>query len=156
MRRKDKEIGSREEIDEIIRGSHVCRIAMSMDDMPYIVPVSFGYDGESIYLHTAREGEKINHFRNSNNVCFEFERNVKMFRDPGDACKWTFSYESVIGFGRIYELESSGQKEIGLNKVMFQYSGKEWFFGEDKLTDIRVWKIEIASMTGKRSMKLPG
>jgi hypothetical protein len=44
MRRTDKEIRSREEIDEIIRGSHVCRIAMAMDNMPYIVPVSFGYD----------------------------------------------------------------------------------------------------------------
>jgi nitroimidazol reductase NimA-like FMN-containing flavoprotein (pyridoxamine 5'-phosphate oxidase superfamily) len=155
MRRKDKEIESREEIDEIIRGSDVCRIAMAMDDMPYIVPVSFGYDGESIYLHTAREGKKINHFRNSNDVCFEFERNVTLFRDPEIACKWSFSYESVIGFGKIYESESLEQKEIGLNKIMSHYSGKEWVFGEDKLNNIRVWKIEIASMTGKRSIKLP-
>jgi len=47
-------------MDEIIRGSHVCRIALAIDNMPYIVPVSFGYDGESIYLHTAKEGKKIN------------------------------------------------------------------------------------------------
>jgi nitroimidazol reductase NimA-like FMN-containing flavoprotein (pyridoxamine 5'-phosphate oxidase superfamily) len=154
MRRTEKEIRSREEIDEIIRGSHVCRIALAMDNMPYIVPVSFGYDGESIYLHTAREGKKINYIKNNNNICFEFEKNVKLFRNPDKACKWTFSYESVIGFGKIYELESSGQKEIGLNKVMFQYSGKEWVFGEDKLNNIRVWKIEITSMTGKRSIKL--
>jgi nitroimidazol reductase NimA-like FMN-containing flavoprotein (pyridoxamine 5'-phosphate oxidase superfamily) len=125
-----------------------------MDNMPYIVPVSFGYDGESIYLHTAKEGKKIKYINNNNNICFEFEKNVKLFRNPDNACKWTFSYESVIGFGKIYELESSGQKEIGLNKVMFQYSGKEWVFGEDKLNNIRVWKIEITSMTGKRSIKL--
>jgi nitroimidazol reductase NimA-like FMN-containing flavoprotein (pyridoxamine 5'-phosphate oxidase superfamily) len=154
MRRTDKEIRSREEIDEIIRGSHVCRLAMAMDNMPYIVPVSFGYDGESIYLHTAREGKKISYFKNNNNICFEFERNVKLFGDPDTACKWTFSYESVIGFGKIYELESLEQREIGLNKIMSQYSGKEWVFGEDKLKNIRVWKIEITSMTGKRSIKL--
>lgn len=155
MRRTDREIESREEIDGIIRGSLVCRIALAMDDMPYIVPVSFGYDGVSIYIHTAKEGKKINHFRNSNNICFEFERNVKLFRDPENACKWSFSYESVIGFGKIHELESIKERESGLNKIMFQYSGKEWVFGEDKLHDIRVWKIEIASMTGKRSIKLP-
>lgn len=154
MRRTDKEIESREEMDEIIRGSHVCRIAMAMENMPYIVPVSFGYDGESIYIHTAKEGEKINYFKNNNNICFEFEKNVKLFRNPDNACKWTFSYESVIGFGKIYELESLEQREIGLNKIMFQYSGKEWVFGEDKLNNIRVWKIEITSMTGKRSIKL--
>ena len=155
MRRTDKEIESREEMDAIIRGSHVCRIALAMDNMPYIVPVSFGYDGESIYIHTAKEGKKINHFKNSNNICFEFERNVKLIGSQENACKWTFSYESVIGFGKIHELESLGQREIGLNKIMSQYSGKEWVFGEDKLNDIRVWKIEIASMTGKRSIKLP-
>jgi nitroimidazol reductase NimA-like FMN-containing flavoprotein (pyridoxamine 5'-phosphate oxidase superfamily) len=155
MRRTDKEIRSREEIDAIIRGSDVCRIAMAMDEMPYIVPVSFGYDGESIYIHTAKEGKKIDYFKNNNNICFEFERDVKLFRNPDTACKWTFSYESVIGFGKIYELESVEQRETGLNKVMSHYSGMEWVFGEDRLKNIRVWKIEIASMTGKRSIKLP-
>jgi uncharacterized protein len=155
MRRTDKEIVSREEMDGIIRGSHVCRIAMAMDNMPYIVPVSFGYDGESIYIHTAKEGKKINYFRNNNNVCFEFERNVKLVGDPENACRWTFFYESVIGFGKIFELKSLEQRENGLNKIMSLYSGKEWVFGEDPLKNIRVWKIEIASMTGKKSIKLP-
>jgi uncharacterized protein len=155
MRRTDKEIESREEMDAILRGSHVCRIALAMGNMPYIVPVSFGYDGESIYIHTAKEGKKINHFRNNNNICFEFERNVKLFASPDNACKWSFSYESVIGFGTILELESLEQKVMGLNKIMSQYSGKEWVFGVDQLVNIRVWKIEIASMTGKRSIKLP-
>ena len=155
MRRTDKEIRSREEIDAIIRGSDVCRIAMAIENVPYIVPVSFGYDGESIYIHTAKEGKKINYFKNSNDVCFEFERNVKLFRNQEHACKWTFSYESVIGFGKIHELESLEQREIGLNKIMFQYSGKDWVFGEDQLKNICVWKIEITSITGKKSAKLP-
>jgi len=155
MRRTDKEIESREEIDAIIRGSHVCRIAMAMDNMPYVIPVSFGYDGESIYIHTAEEGKKISYFKINNNLCFEFERNVELYANQDYACKSTFSYESVIGFGKIHELESLEEKEIGLNKIMSQYSGKEWVFGEEKLNDIRVWEIEIASMTGKRSIKLP-
>jgi len=154
MRRTDREIESREEMDEIIRGSQVCRIALAMDNIPYIVPVSFGYDGESIYIHTAKEGKKIIYFKNNNNVCFEFERNVKLFIDPINACKWTFSYESVIGFGKIHELESFENRKNGLNKIMCQYSGKEWVFGEDKLDNIRVWKIGINSITGKRSIKL--
>lgn len=153
MRRTDREIESREEMDEIIRGSQVCRVAVSMDNMPYIVPVSFGYDGESIYLHTAKEGKKINYFKNNNNICFEFERNVKLIMDPVNVCKWTFSYESVIGFGKIYELDSLRRRENGMKKIVSQYSGMEWIFGEDPLDNIRVWKIEIDSMTGKRSIK---
>ncbi len=139
---------------EIIRGSHVCRIALAMDNMPYIVPVSFGYDGESIYIHTAKEGKKIEYFANNSNICFEFERNVKIISDPNNACKWTFSYESVIGYGNIRELKSLEQKKNGLNKIMSHYSGKEWVFDEDNLNRIRVWKVEINSLTGKRSKKL--
>lgn len=118
MRRIDREIESREEMDEIIRGSKVCGIALAMDNIPYIVPVSFGYDSESIYIHTAKEGKKIIYFKYNNNVCFEFERNVKLFIDPINACKWTFPYESVIGFGNIYELESLEHRENGMNKIM--------------------------------------
>jgi len=154
MRRTDREIVSREEMDEIIRGSQVCRIALALDNLPYIVPVSFGYDGKSIYLHTAKEGKKIIYIKNNNNVCFEFEGNVKLIKDPINACKWTFSYESVIGFGNIYELESLKHRENGMNIIMSQYSEKEWKIGENKLDNIRVWKIEINSITGKRSAKL--
>jgi nitroimidazol reductase NimA-like FMN-containing flavoprotein (pyridoxamine 5'-phosphate oxidase superfamily) len=154
MRRKDREIVSRIEMDEIIRESHVCRIALALDNTPYIIPVSFGYDGKSIYLHTAKEGKKIDYIKNNNNICFEFERNVKLFKDTNSACKWTFTYESIIGYGNIYELELLSQKEDGIKKIMSQYSEKEWFIGEDKLDNISVWEIEIISMTGKRSIKL--
>jgi hypothetical protein len=153
MRRTDKEIVSRKEIDEIILGSQVCRIALAMDNIPYIVPVSFGYDHHSIYIHTAIEGKKMNYIRNNNNVCFEFERNVTLNKDPDNACKWTFAYESVIGFGKIYELDSKDLIRNGLNAIMRQYSGREWVFAEDKLNNIKVWRIEINSITGKRATK---
>lgn len=153
MRRTDKKIVSRREIDEIIRGSQVCRLAFAMDNIPYIVPVSFGYDDNAIYIHTAIEGKKIDYIRNNNNVCFEFERNITLNKDPDDACKWTFSYESAIGFGTIHELHSKEEINKGLNVIMRQYSGREWVFTEEKLNNIRVWRIEINSITGKRSMK---
>jgi nitroimidazol reductase NimA-like FMN-containing flavoprotein (pyridoxamine 5'-phosphate oxidase superfamily) len=154
MRRADKNIRSKDEINEIIRGSQVCRIAMATNNMPYMVPVSFGYDGESIYIHTAREGKKLDIFIENNNVCFEFERNVNLYKDPENACEWSFSFESVIGFGNIFELESPEDIINGLNQIMSQYSGKEWNFREEKLNNVRVWRIKINSVTGKRSVKV--
>ena len=56
MRRTDKEIPSRGEIDAVIRGCQVCRIALALENEPYIVPVSFGYDGASLFFHTAGSG----------------------------------------------------------------------------------------------------
>lgn len=151
MRRTDKEMSSREEMDRVIRGSLVCRVALAISGMPYIVPVSFGYDGEAIYLHTAREGKKIDGFRSGGIVCFEFERGVELLRKSEDPCGWTFSYESVIGYGKIRELESPGEREEGMKRIVAQYGVKECAFGEERLKKVRIWKIEIDSMTGKRS-----
>lgn len=151
MRRIDKEITDRQQINEIIRGSLVCHVAMAKDNAPYVLPMSFGYDGTAIYLHTAPEGKKIGYFEANPEVCFEFERHVELRRDPQNACKWTFSFESVIGYGNIHELVESAQKEHALNEIMRQYSGKTWPFERASVAKVRAWKITITSMTGKRS-----
>ncbi len=151
MRRKDREIVSRAEIDAIIRGSLVCRIATAHGNQPYIVPVSFGYDGSALYIHTAAQGRKIDAFAANARVCFEFERNVELRRSAEKACEWSFSYESVIGFGDIAELTNPGEKERGLNAIMRQYSGKDWPIDERATQNVRVWKINITELTGKKS-----
>jgi nitroimidazol reductase NimA-like FMN-containing flavoprotein (pyridoxamine 5'-phosphate oxidase superfamily) len=151
MRRKDKEITHRAQIDGIIHESDVCRLALSKDDSPYLIPLSFGYDGESIYIHTAEAGKKISYFEANNQVCFEFERNVRLRSDRHDACKWSFEFESVIGFGAIHEVIEPAEKACALGKIMSHYSGREWDIDEDRIARVRVWKISIDSLTGKAS-----
>jgi hypothetical protein len=43
MRRSDREIPGIQEIEEIIQKADVCRIALANDNIPYIVPMNFGY-----------------------------------------------------------------------------------------------------------------
>ena len=151
MRRTDKEITGRRTIDEIIRGCLVCRLALARGNEPYLVPVSFGYDGGAIYFHTAATGRKIEFFFANPHVCFEFERSVELRRDENIACKWTFGFQSVIGFGVISELVEPAQKEHALNEIMRQYSGKTWNFAEAEAAKIRTWKITVTSVTGKEA-----
>lgn len=151
MRRTDKEITSRSEIDAIIRNCEVCRLAFSVSDEPYLVPVSFGYDGNNLYFHTAMTGKKIDCIAVNNRVCFEFEQNVCLERHPKKACSWSFSFESVIGFGVVHELRSPEKKTQGLNHIMKHYSGREWEFTGAEVGSTRVWKIMISSVSGKRA-----
>lgn len=155
MRRQDKEISSRQEIDEIIRSALVCRIAFADDNEPYLVPVSFGYDGEALYIHTAKTGRKLEFIQANNRVCFEFEANVSIQTNDRDACKWTFEFESVIGYGAISELTASEDKAHGLNQIMLHYSDREWEIDAVATATTRVWRIEIESVTGKRSIEKP-
>ena len=151
MRRKDRLIENRTDIDAIIAGSDVLRIALSENDEPYLVPLSFGYDGEAIYFHTAVKGKKIDYFEANNRVCFEFEHGVKLMPDDDTPCEWSFSFQSVIGYGRISEMLTDEEKINGLNYIIQQYSDRGWDFSDARLDNLRVWKIEIEEISGKQS-----
>ena len=151
MRRKDKEIMNTDKISQIIQKCQVCRLGLAQNDMPYIVPVSFGYDGKTIYFHTALEGKKIDILTVNQNVCFEFEAGVQIVANETKACNWSFSFQSVIGFGKVEELSSPEAKIKGLTHIMAHYSEKEWGIDKLPLTSLRVWAIHIENITGKQS-----
>ena len=71
MRRNEREIKDREEMEAIIQRAQVCRIGLSEKDVPYIVPMDFGYKGNCLYFHCASEGKKLDMIRQNSKVCFE-------------------------------------------------------------------------------------
>ena len=151
MRKKDKEITDPTVISEIIKKCMVCRLGLSKDNLPYIVPVSFGYDGGAIYIHTAAAGKKIDYIQANNRVCVEFENDLRIVPHDDLACKWTVSFQSVIGYGQIDELTELNEKTKGLEYIMAHYSDKKWEFNEKALDMTRIWKITIERVTGKQS-----
>jgi nitroimidazol reductase NimA-like FMN-containing flavoprotein (pyridoxamine 5'-phosphate oxidase superfamily) len=151
MRRSDREITDRAAIDRIIRGCTVCHLGLAVEGEPYVVPVSFGYDGASVFFHTARTGRKIDMIAANPRVCVQFERKVELVTDDAEACAWTFSFESAIGFGTIVELVDPAGKTEGLNRVMRHYSDRDWEFEEPALGTTRVWRADLETVTGKRS-----
>jgi nitroimidazol reductase NimA-like FMN-containing flavoprotein (pyridoxamine 5'-phosphate oxidase superfamily) len=155
MRRKDKEIQSRARIEQVIEKAQVCRLGLCKDNMPYIVPVSFGYDGEYIYFHTATEGMKLDYLTAQNRVCFELEHEVRVVPDNTEACKWSFSFYSVIGFGTVEEITSPQRKLYALNQIMQHYSDREWNFNDNLVEKMRLWRISIEQITGKQSKDKP-
>lgn len=152
MKRKEKEIKDIEQISKVIKKCNVCRLGLSQNDVPYIVPVSFGYDGKTLYFHSAKDGKKLDILAVNNKVCFEFESGVKVVSDETRPCNWSFSFQSVIGFGKVLELSSPEDKIRGLAQIMAQYSDKEWNFDNIPLKGFRVWALNIESMTGKQSL----
>ncbi|NOR87651.1 MAG: pyridoxamine 5'-phosphate oxidase family protein [Bacteroidales bacterium] len=151
MRRNEKQISSKEELDQIINSADVCRLAMTKDNIPYIVPVSFGYDGESLFVHTAIAGKKIDFLKENDLVCFEFDIDVKTVDHEQIPCKWTAAYKSIIGYGRMIEIENLEERIVAINHIMLHYSAKEWTFNEAMLTKVKLWKIKIDEISGKMS-----
>ena len=151
MNRSEREINDRGQIDEIIHDGEVCHLAFAARNDPYVVPVSYGYDGEYLYIHTAKEGKKIDCAAANPRVCFAIERNVKLAVNDSSPCKWTLTYESVVGYGQMEELTELDDKNYGLSEVVRHYSGKGWDFKGHELDSTRIWRISVDSVTGKRS-----
>jgi uncharacterized protein len=149
MRRKDREIQDRTAIDEIISKAEVCRLGLSRDNHPYIVPVSFGYDENHIYFHSAEKGLKIDYMLANPQVCFEMEQDVQIVPHAEQACKWGHAYTSVIGFGTVCEITEMPHKIEAMNHIMRHYSGKDWDFDAQTLANTRLWSISIEQVTGK-------
>jgi nitroimidazol reductase NimA-like FMN-containing flavoprotein (pyridoxamine 5'-phosphate oxidase superfamily) len=129
----------------------ICRLAIAENNIPYIVPVNYGYRNGALYIHSAPEGRKISIIEKNDMVCFEVESGVRMI--PADsACGFSMAYRSVIGYGRARIIQDRSMKREALEIIMRQQTGSEgWSYSEDALGKTAVIKVEIESMSGKKS-----
>jgi len=150
MRRKDKEISDEAQIKAVIKKSNVCRLGMVSGNEPYIVPLSFGYRGGILYFYGALNGRKIDIIRENPKVCFEFDLLNETVKSE-NACEWSMRYQSVIGFGKAFFIESLEAKRNAMSIIMGQYSDRSFELPENMLKATAVFKVEIDSLTGKQS-----
>ena len=154
MRRKDKEITDKNEIEDILSNTMVGRLGTCANGVPYITPMNFTYDKETskIYLHCANEGRKIGNIRANQNVCFEVEEVTNVLvKQP--TCASSVAYRSVILFGNIKILTDPHAKNEALQKLANKDAPQnpKVPFTEAMLNKTNVLEIEIKEMTAKRS-----
>jgi nitroimidazol reductase NimA-like FMN-containing flavoprotein (pyridoxamine 5'-phosphate oxidase superfamily) len=152
MRRNEKRVTNRAEIDDVIRSSRACRLVMSDGDRPYVVPLCFGYDGSALYFHCAGEGRKLDILRKNSQVCVEFDIPGDVV-EAEDACGWGMRFRSVIAFGTALIVEDPEEKRKGLNLLVAQYSrpGQDFSFRSASVARTTVIKVVIDEITGKQS-----
>ncbi len=151
MRIKEKEITKRDELDQIILNSLICHLSCSLNDQPYFVPLSFGYDGNAVYFHTAQEGKKIDILLENPHVCLGFEQDVTIHTDPDLACRWSFHYQSVIATGIAEVVIHPKDRQDAIKQIMLHYSDKDWEILEKELSRITIWQIILTEITGKKT-----
>jgi nitroimidazol reductase NimA-like FMN-containing flavoprotein (pyridoxamine 5'-phosphate oxidase superfamily) len=151
MRRADKEIKSRKEMERIIKNAKVCRVGFVDGKKPYVLPFNYGYAGGIFYIHCAKEGRKLDIIRKNNRVCVEIDSDHKL--KPGKyACGHTFWYRSVLAEGSAVVLDSKAAKIRALKLIMKQMTGRAFgVFRPESLEKIRIIRIKAGKITGKKS-----
>ena len=151
MRKSRQEIKDHAVLEEILSGAEICRLSMLDKDLPYIIPVNYGYRDGHIYIHSAPEGKKIELLKNNSLICFEVEDTVQIVKGE-EACDWTTRYRSVVGYATVEILSSEKGKQEGLEVIMAQHGAPELIsFDEKNLKRMVILKLRITSLSGKQS-----
>ncbi len=150
MRLSEREITDQTAMETIIRTSLVCRLGLSDENRPYIVPLCFGYQDRALYFHGAKKGKKIDLIMKNPYVCFEFDLNSGVEKAE-EACKWGMSYQSIIGSGKAILVDHPEEKKKALGIIMGQYSDREFSFSDHIIEKTAIIKVDIEEMTGKES-----
>ena len=157
MRRSEKEITERSAIDEIINRCLVCRLALSDGGIPYVIPMNFGYEGNTLYFHTAREGRKLDILRKNNQVCFELDTDVEIIAAE-DAAGWGARYCCVIGFGTASLVDDPVEKRKAYDSIM-PVAGRQEATSvaitQAGLSAIRICASTVRSLSGSTLIPSP-
>lgn len=151
MRRSDKEVTDKTLIDKILKEAEIIRLAMVDEGNPYLVAMNYAFADGYLFMHSALEGKKIDILKKNNKVAFQADNGVELVIQE-EACSCGTKYLSVLGTGKAIFIEDIIEKTKALNAIMSKYTGKAGFkFPEKMLEKTLVLKIEIESVTGKKS-----
>ena len=153
LRRKDKEIKDKTEIEAILREAKVGRLGTSRDNTPYVVPVSYVYHDDKIIIHGAKQGKKMEDIAANPKVCFQVD--ISEIIPSNDPCNYSYRYRSAIANGTAKILEDPKEKLEGLRLLTEKYApGKGPELTEEHLKknrNLNVVEITIHEITGKKS-----
>ena len=136
MRLAKREIQEKKRLMDILDQAKVLRIGTVDQEGIYIVPVNFGYEwkeGEPLrfYIHSAKEGRKVQAFAASADVGFELDLEQGVIRGTY-TCSYSYAYQSITGTGKIRLLEDA-----------------ELCFSPEMLQAVNVYCLEADAFKGK-------
>ncbi len=153
MRRKDREI---KDIDSVLKRTRVLRLALREGEGVYIIPLHFGYehDGDSytFWMHSAKEGHKLDLIRENSSACIETDTDEKLLLFD-EACECGALFSSVIARGRIEIAEDAGEKMRGLSLLMEHQSGRHYEISERMCEGVTVLKFTATEISAKARTK---
>lgn len=149
MRRKDREITDRSEINEILTSTRIMHLALADHDVPFLVPLFYTYDGSAIYFHSAKAGTKIEILKRNPQVCFEISIDHGVIESER-ACDFEARHHTVIGFGKASFIEEEAEKVRILDRIVSGFTSKRFEYPQPNLRNTAVIRIEIESIKGKK------
>lgn len=152
LRRKDKEIADISLLKRILRSAKHVTIALCMNDEPYLVTLSHGYDENRncIHFHCASEGKKIDYMKANSTVWGQAMLDYGYIEGQ---CNHSFA--TVQFRGKVTLLDSLEEKRKAIECMIRQLDkDPEALIGKlkpERLRTTAFGRIDIDYMSGKKT-----
>ncbi|MBS3795390.1 MAG: pyridoxamine 5'-phosphate oxidase family protein [Candidatus Thorarchaeota archaeon] len=153
MRREDKEMENKQEIQEILLNTKYVTIAMCKDNEPYLVTLSHGYDKDEncLYFHCASEGKKIEFLKQNSTVWGQALIDKGYVHGTCDHL-----YAAAHFRGEVRFLENVSEKESALKIMIRQLDDKPEKvmaeqLKEESVKNVTIGRIDIDYLSGKKA-----
>jgi len=139
---------SREDIDRLLRTQGYGIVSLCADDDPYSVPISFGYDGESVYLpflSESPESTKADYIADGSTV-----------RLLATEIRGRFDWQSVSVTGPVHAVDPDNEE---WEQFIETLDDNAWFISgferADSLESIQGWRIDPEEVRGLERTEEP-
>ena len=100
---------SQDKARELLRRGSVARLACIADNEPYVVPVNYVFDGESVLVHSL-PGRKIIAMRANPRVCLQV-----------DEIEDDLGWKSVLAFGSYEEIRDAEERGRAMSRLLARF-----------------------------------
>jgi len=143
-------IENREEINKLIRACKTCYLAMSENEHPYVLPMNFALDGNTVILHSAQFGRMWETLKKNPKVCINWTLGEELaWQDEQVGCSYRVKSKSAIVEGSVEIVEDYDEKVRCLELLMAQYSNREFKFNTPAVKNVGIIKVGIQHISAK-------
>jgi len=152
IRRTEKAITDKDEMKHILQTAQYITIAMCMDNQPYLVTLSHGYDLEKdvLFFHCASDGKKIDYLASNNVVWGQALIDHGYAQGACDHLYETTQFKGRVSF--IHDLEEKKQALINMIQKLDENPQEiiNTQLKEKSVSKVTIGRIDIEFMTGKK------
>ena len=151
VRRRDREITDSKELKKVLKSTKYITIALCMNNEPYLVSLSHGYDKTEncLYFHCAPEGKKLVYLKANKMVWGQ------AVLDYGVTDECDYAYISVHFSGKISLIDDLREKQHAMEVMVQQLSEnpeeKLAKVKSEKLAKTTMGRIDIYYLSGKKN-----
>lgn len=120
LRNRERNCTNTDKIKHFLEHAQTGFLGLSLEDVPYVIPLNFVWLNNAIYFHGASEGRKITYIENNPFACFTIGESYGTITSPIPAGTDT-AYMSVIIEGTMHPVTDLNEATAAMQVMLDKY-----------------------------------